>query len=1358
MTNRFLLSKISLLCAAAYASAPSMSYAFIDAVNDSKVAPAAGNTERVIVQKHFVFSGLDEPKAKTVEIERTVKDDKSAQFVKDSAIRFVSGKHYLTGTTKLEMDRIIGFLQGKQDIKLHFIGHADSQGLSANARKIYKTNQGLSEHRANIVADYFRQQLNLAPSATTTEGRSNREPVASNATLAGMARNRRVEVIAVYTETRRVKDTQVIAPPQRHKLCGDSASHQGPLNITIDGQAFMDEDAANNADSQRCADINLERFELQLKYDPLNVLPKLNVQHALTKSGNTLMLHLKGYSNYQSFFDYAEVQILAPHSDKVLAKVALDAGLTGRWRLPGNMLGMSLKYRLRVYNKQGRFDETSLAQADFKPRYAVDANKLDGYLMTGYGKSTLAKQNIKISGGALTLYGEQVPSNHRVYFLGRLVAVNRERKFVHQEIVHSGFHRAEVAVLNEQGEGRLIHRDLALPKSDWFYVAMADLTLGQNSHNGPVELLSADHNKDGNVFAEGRLSGYITGKWQDEYKVTARIDTQEQGLNKLLSGLHEKDPKSLFRRLEEEQHPTEYGDDSSVIDDAPTNGKVYLKVEKSQSHVLWGNFNTSFNDTELARVERGLYGLQLQYITDDLTAAGDNQSQAHLYAAEAETLGAYESHRSTGGSLYYLQHQDIVQGSEQIAVEVRDKITGLVLVRRSLVAGQDYDIDALQGRILLNRPLSSFQQDDLLVRTASLDSNPVYLVAQYEYTPGINGLDNLTYGARLSHWLSDTIQVGTTLNHQEQDLFNDQLIALDATYRKSDTAYIKVEVAQTEGIGNTLNSFTGGIEFDQQQSSELGQAADGHRIEAAFEFSDLGLDEQGHGQFYWQQLESGFNSTGQISQVDSHAVGTFWQWQIEDDHAIQLKVDEQKAEQQQRRQAAELGYVYQLNDDWQISSAVRQDNKENLAEQNEQSQTPQLDDGERVDAIVQLDYDGSEKWQPYVYIQGTLTREQSRLANNRVGIGTEVQLTDTLAVNSEVSHGNLGEAGKLGVDWQYKAGSNAYVEYRVDPDGGELFSTGKQKNWVTGSRHRFNSSTSVYAEQIWQQDSRQTGLTHAYGIEHDFLVGWQAGLGFEQGELESDNDLIDRDVTTLSLGYQTDKWQWRSALEYREDSNSTETRTSWLARQNIHAKLTDDWRAQLRIDWAQSDSSLSDSAPAGALNSDFTEAQFGVAYRPIEASPWSGMASFTYLEDLAPASQLSGIGLDNTPQQRSRVWALDVNYQLTPRWRIGTKLAQRQGELRMGRDTGQWFDSEATLGVLRADYHLMHQWDATLEWRALTVDLAQDRRSGALFALHRHVGEHMKIGVGYNFTDFSDDLTDLDYDSKGWFINLVGKF
>ena len=43
-------------------------------------------------------------------------------------------------------------------------------------------------------------------------------------------------------------------------------------------------------------------------------------------------------------------------------------------------------------------------------------------------------------------------------------------------------------------------------------------------------------------------------------------------------------------------------------------------------------------------------------------------------------------------------------------------------------------------------------------------------------------------------------------------------------------------------------------------------------------------------------------------------------------------------------------------------------------------------------------------------------------------------------------------------------------------------------------------------------------------------------------------------------------------------------------------------------------------------------------------------------------------------------------------------------------------------------------------------------------AAYNHVGDSFKVGLGYNFTEFSDDLTDLDYEYAGWYINLLGKY
>jgi hypothetical protein len=63
-----------------------------------------------------------------------------------------------------------------------------------------------------------------------------------------------------------------------------------------------------------------------------------------------------------------------------------------------------------------------------------------------------------------------------------------------------------------------------------------------------------------------------------------------------------------------------------------------------------------------------------------------------------------------------------------------------------------------------------------------------------------------------------------------------------------------------------------------------------------------------------------------------------------------------------------------------------------------------------------------------------------------------------------------------------------------------------------------------------------------------------------------------------------------------------------------------------------------------------------------------------------------------------------------------------------------------------------------VEVRTLDLPDADDSRSGVLVGMYRHVGDHIKAGVGYNFSDFSDDLTKLSYTHQALFVNLVGKY
>ena len=114
------------------------------------------------------------------------------------------------------------------------------------------------------------------------------------------------------------------------------------------------------------------------------------------------------------------------------------------------------------------------------------------------------------------------------------------------------------------------------------------------------------------------------------------------------------------------------------------------------------------------------------------------------------------------------------------------------------------------------------------------------------------------------------------------------------------------------------------------------------------------------------------------------------------------------------------------------------------------------------------------------------------------------------------------------------------------------------------------------------------------------------------------------------------------------------------------------------------------------------------------------------------------------------------------KWQIGGKLAHKQGEVRDSRSSngssGKWQKNDASLAAVRARYHLTKKWDAMAEYHWMNSDESQDMQHGAMVSVDRHIGKNMKLGIGYNFTDFTDDLNDTDGTAEGWFVNIMGKY
>ena len=115
--------------------------------------------------------------------------------------------------------------------------------------------------------------------------------------------------------------------------------------------------------------------------------------------------------------------------------------------------------------------------------------------------------------------------------------------------------------------------------------------------------------------------------------------------------------------------------------------------------------------------------------------------------------------RAHGGSYFLMAHDDIVPGSEALRVEIRDALApDRVLAVRPLTRNIDYEIDSHTGAVRLYAPLAAFDTRTALNNAGVNGGNPVWLVAEYAYSPERG--DYGTAGARWLHWTPDGFGFG----------------------------------------------------------------------------------------------------------------------------------------------------------------------------------------------------------------------------------------------------------------------------------------------------------------------------------------------------------------------------------------------------------------------------------------------------------------------------------------------------------------------------------------------------------------------------------------------------------------------
>lgn len=1040
----------------------------------------------------------------------------------------------------------------------------------------------------------------------------------------------------------------------------------------------------------------------------------------------------------------APLKTLTLNADLLQQKIDWDGELDNlAWRH-----GSQVAYSIRAIDANGRYDESvrqtlRFAIADknssdelLVPNMSIseDDNKREGLY------SELARQSIPINGSKVRVLGQDLKPSSEVRINGQIINVDKDGRFGLEYLLPSGEHSFDVIVRDDNEQELKKRLNVELDGDYFFMVALADVTVGENKVSGSMEPLAADNQHyGGDIFVDGRLAFYLKGKVKGKYLVTAQMDTGTENIEELFDNFHRKDPNSVFRRLDPDQYYPVYGDNSRVIDDTDSQGKLYIRVDWDRSRLIWGNFNTNFNDTEYAPFNRSLYGAQLKHQSTQDTRLGDASHTLNAFASKAQSLFRHNEFLGTGGSLYYLRDTDIVVGSEKVWVEVRQAGTSRVVQKVPLVSGRDYDIDDFQGRLILKRPLLSVTAEGgpSIIRDEPLAGNQTYLIVDYEYVPQNLDFNDTSFGARAKKWIGDHLGIGGTWVYEKRDGNDYDIKGTDITLKRSNETFIKGEFAQSEAsqTSGSYLSTDGGLSFSEFSSNGAELSGRAFGIEARASLTDFSPESKPFELGLWaKRQQAGFSTAVTDTGVHTTDIGVEMVSRPSEAIAFYARASrlEKRAESVESNIAAQMDYHY--SDRISVSGEVRNKRDENLAADT---------NGESTLVAGKVSVDATSRLNVYGIQQLSIKESGTATPNNSATVGAKYAANDKVNISGEMSAGDRGNSAIVGTEVNISDSYSVYTNYIYSFDRSQV----KKNSFVLGHRKTINSQLKVYSEHQFTDEDSRAGYAHTVGLDQKLGDYTSVNLSAQRAAVENeDGSDTERNSVSFGVNYQRDNTRLNSKFEYRWDEGVDLDKRQWVVTNRFEYRKTPSFRWQGKLNASVTDDRLAED------DARFVEAGIGFAYRPVKHDRLNMLGRLTYLNDLQPLSQ------STQSDQRSLVTSIEGLYDLTRSWSVGGKLAHRTSEIRLQRNVGQWIDNDASLASARVRYRARFGIDASAAYHWLHSGASNGTQHGALLTLGRRVGDHLTFSVGYNFTSFDDNLTNDSYDVKGWFVNLIGTY
>jgi uncharacterized repeat protein (TIGR01451 family) len=1059
----------------------------------------------------------------------------------------------------------------------------------------------------------------------------------------------------------------------------------------------------------------------------------------------------------------------------------------------------------------------------------------------------------QIASRAMPVRGRAAPGSV-VTVNGELVSVDPlTGRFETRAKLAEGPGQIVVEAKDSLGNVARLRRDVRVDTSGWFVLLLADTAVGQDG--ALLDERSATTSLTlGPAFLYGRGVAYVKGRFTGptlfrDYDLTLHLDTRRF------------DDDVFFRDvLDPDRFMPAWGDSSFEVQEARSGIPLFLELKADTSTLSVGSVRTDIVGGDLLRYQRARTGAQLTFDRGWLDPIDVGQRKADVvdpakdpFRTRATTFvagGGGERHArvelmGTGGSVYFLRHERLVEGSERVAVIVRDGVTGAEIARSFKQRNVDYTIRYDEGRVLMKEPVQAFA-DGAFITNHNLgqvaSGHRVFVEVEYEHRDD-RRLQGLAGGADVSQKMFGLVDLGGSyvVEGREDGGLAYQVGGLRARIAKDEGTFLKAELLMSQSVdaGNFV-SFDGGLTYGalgqslDTKATRVGstiyqaeRAGAGFKIDGQWRFGDVvgrGADD-GVARAYYQSLQPGFfGGGGGIVEQGQTKWGGEVAYRVTPIDELRLRYDGVLADinpfepvvapRTLHRQlgtgryartlvpglrvAGEVGYGYTGDsgsfgapvDDGDPARATDFHTVITAAGVDWQVFEP-LTLGLKQEVIVLGDPNQLRAWNDHLVTHAiaryALTDELSVdggasvrwSGENQVHAGVGYRLNETSRVYVSERVGMLPAPGTgtmgfsnttvVGGETELAKGSTAYAEYQLQ----SAFSS-EQTRGVVGLKNRwalpFGLALSLNYERITTIGAAAAALTQSGAVAPAAFTDatFYAAPGQNGGGsyLYGDGS---RDAASAGIEWRReDLFLISQRLELRYD-NFAEDRgghdTAWvLSMTSMALKLSPELSLLSRYNLA-----LAQDLALSQRVAYLEEGSVGAAFRPITHDWLSVLTKLSRRVDIRP------LGLDGSSVDDTAIHAFSLEPIVELPWgvQLVEKLALKHMSVALDDVpqadalTALWINrvNLRTLTMLRrlgVDPGVPGELDLGVEYRVLSGLSYAGLEHGALVELQVAPLEQLRIGVGYNFTRFSDNETERSgleggaIDRSGFFVRAVG--